>query len=41
MKNWAKKVVAKAMKKAAERELSEHPNMMFKPVKSMKKMGRC
>ena len=39
MKNWAKKVVAKAMKKAAERELSElnkHPNKVFKLVKSKK-----
>ena len=47
MKNRAKKVVAKAMKEAAERELSEHPNKVFKLVKSMKKDekdvegGRC
>ena len=48
MKNRTKKVVAKAMKEAAERELrelSEHPNKVF--VKSMKKDrkdvegGRC
>ena len=40
IKNQAKKVVAKALKEAAEqelRELSEHPNKMFKLVKSMKK----
>ena len=33
MKNWAQKVAAKAMKDAAEwelRELSEHPNKVFK-----------
>ena len=39
MKNRARKVVAKAMKEAAERELrglSEHPNKVFKLVKSMK-----
>ena len=50
VKNRANKVVAKAMKEAAERELrglSEHPNKMFKLVKSMKKDwtdvegGRC
>ena len=38
----AKKVVAKAMKEAAEqklRELSEHPNNVFKLGKSMKKDG--
>ena len=43
MKNQAKKVVAKAMKEVAERELrelSEHPNKMFKLVKSMKKDGK-
>ena len=39
MKNQAK-VVAKAMKEAAERELSEHPNKVFKLVKSMKKDGK-
>ena len=40
MKNRAKKLVAKAMKEAAERELrelSEHPNKVFKLVKSMEK----
>ena len=50
MKNRAKKVVAKAMKEVAEWELrgvSEHPNKVFKLVKSMKKDekdvegGRC
>ena len=47
MKNQAKKVVAKAMKEAAEQEMSEHPNKVFKLVKSMKKDekdvegGRC
>ena len=38
-----KKVVAKAMKEAAERELrglSEHPNKVFKLVKSMKNDGK-
>ena len=43
MKNWAKKVGAKAMKEAAERELrelSEHLNNVFKLVKSMKKDGK-
>ena len=43
MKNRAKKVVAKAMKEAAERqlrELSEHPNKVFKLVKSVKKDGK-
>ena len=40
--NRAKKVVAKPMKEAAEwelRELSEHPNNVFKLVKSMEKDG--
>ena len=39
IKNQPKKVVAKAMKEAAERELkelSEHPNKVFKLLKSMK-----
>ena len=43
MNNRAKKVVATAMKEAAEqelRELSEHPNKVFKLVKSMKKDGK-
>ena len=43
MKNRAKKMVAKAMKEVAERELrglSEHPNKVFKLVKSMKKDGK-
>ena len=40
MKNWAKKVVSKAMKEAAKRELSKHPNKVFKLVKSMKKDGK-
>ena len=43
MKNRAKKVDEKAMKEAAEqelRELSKHPNKMFKLVKSMKKDGK-
>ena len=43
MKNRAKKVVAKAMKEAAEwelRGLSEHPNKVFMLVKSMKKDGK-
>ena len=43
MKNRAKKVVTKAMKEAAERELrelSEHPNKVFKLVKSIKKDGK-
>ena len=43
MKNRAKKVVAKAMKEVAERELrgvNEHPNKVFKLVKSMKKDGK-
>jgi len=39
MKNRAKNVVTKAMKDAAEQELSEHPNKVFKLVKSMKKDG--
>ena len=42
-KNRAKKVVAKAMKEAAEQELrglSEDPNKGFKLVKSMKKNGK-
>ena len=37
MKNRAKKVVGKAMNEASERELREHPNKVFKLVKSMKK----
>ena len=43
MKNREKKVVAKTMKEAAERELrglSEHPNKVFKLVKSRKKDGK-
>ena len=40
MNNWVEKVVAKAMKEAAEWELSEHPNKVFKLVKSMKKYGK-
>ena len=43
MKNQANKVVTKAMKEAAERELielSEHSNKVFKLVKSMKKDGK-
>ena len=40
MKNRAKNVVIKAMKDAAEQELSEHPNKVFKLVKSMKKDGK-
>ena len=40
MNNRAKKVVAKAVKEAAERELSGHPNKVFKLVKSMKKDGK-
>ena len=40
MKNSAKKVVTKAMKEAAEWELSEHLNKVFKLVKSMKKDGK-
>ena len=50
MKNRTKKIVAKAMKEAVERELrelSDHPNKVFRLVKSMKKDekdvegGRC
>ena len=45
MKNWAKKVVAKAMKEAAEREmrgLSEHPNKVFELVEVYEKgRKRC
>ena len=37
MKNRAKKLVVKALKKV--RELSEHLNKVFKLVKSMKKDG--
>ena len=33
-------MVAKAMKEAAEQELSEHPNKVFKLVKWMKKDGK-
>ena len=40
MKNGAKKVVMKAMKEATERKLSEHPNKVFKLVKSMKTDGK-
>ena len=43
MKNQAKKVISKAVKEAAERELrelSKHPNKVFKLVKSMKKDGK-
>ena len=43
MKNRAKKVVTKTMKEEAEwelRELSEHPNKLFRLVKSMKKDGK-
>ena len=43
MKNGAKKVVMKARKEATERklrELSEHPNKVFKLVKSMEKDGK-
>ena len=43
MKNGSKKVVMKAMKEATERklrELSQHPNKVFKLVKSMERMGR-
>ena len=43
MKNQAKNVVVKAMKEAAKwelRELSKHPNKVFKLVKSMKKDGK-
>ena len=45
MKNWVKKVVAKAMKEAADwelKELNEHLNKVIKLVKSMKKgWERC
>ena len=37
MKNRANKVVVKAMKAAVKRELSEHPNKVFKLVRSIKK----
>ena len=43
MKNGAKKVVMKSMKEATERKLrerSEHPNKVFKLVKSMEKDGK-
>ena len=43
IRTWAKKVVSKAMKEAVERELKElskHPNKVFKLVKSMKKDGK-
>ena len=43
MKNRAKKVVTKAMKEVAERELrelSEHRNKVFKLVKSMQNDGK-
>ena len=43
MKSRTKKVVAKVMKGAVERELrglSEHLNKVFKLVKSMKKRGK-
>ena len=43
VKNRAKKVVTKTKKKTAERELrelSEHPNKVFKLEKSMKKDGK-
>ena len=43
MKNRTKKVVLKPMKEAAKqelRELSEHPNKVFKLMKSMKKDGK-
>ena len=43
MKNRAKKMVTKAMEETAEqelRELSEHPNKVFKLVKSIKKDGK-
>ena len=43
MKNRAKKVVSKAMKEAVKRELrelSKHPNKVFKLVKSTKKDGK-
>ena len=40
MKNRAKKVVTKAEMETTEQELSEHPNKVFKIVKSMKKDGK-
>ena len=41
MKNRAKKVVSKAMEAVRELgELSEHPNKVFKLVKSIKKDGK-
>ena len=43
MKNGSKKVVMKAMKEVTERklrELSQHPNKVFKLVKSMEKDGK-
>ena len=40
MKNRAKKVFAKALKEVAERELIEHPNKVFKLVKSIKNDGK-
>ena len=40
MKNRTKKVVVKAIKEVAERELSEHPKKVFKLVKSKKKDGK-
>ena len=40
MKNRAKKMVTKATEERAERELSEHPNKVFKLVKSMEKDGK-
>ena len=39
-KNRAKKLVVKAVKEVAEWELREHPNKVFKLVKSMKKNGK-
>ena len=42
MKSRAKKVVARAMKSEAEEleELRDHPNKVFKFVKSLKKDGK-
>ena len=40
MENRAKKAVVKAMQEAAEQELREHPNTVFKLVKSTKKDGK-
>ena len=43
MKNLGKKVVVRVMREAVERELrelSKHPNKVFKLVKSMKKGGK-